>query len=223
MLGKLLASSYAQPEIASRYAKRHNERFLILVTDKFSLEHPQTRNYEDTPSDIAAKPSEAFNKTISARIIRRRLQEAGSKGCKARKKSWLSDKNKKALHEWALKYQNFTKQDWSNILWSAESNFEVNFWYIECDPCPSPDRSIGEKFKATWVVPIVKDAGRRVTMWGCMSASRLGQMFMCEGLIQTRSSVKFQRDNATCHKVVRTMACFQDNNIELLNWPAQSA
>ncbi|CAH2004254.1 unnamed protein product [Acanthoscelides obtectus] len=36
------------------------------------------------------------------------------------------------------------------------------------------------------------------------------------------NGVKFQQDNAPCHKAARTMAWFRENCIELLDWPAQS-
>uniref|UniRef100_A0A2A4K090 Transposase Tc1-like domain-containing protein n=1 Tax=Heliothis virescens TaxID=7102 RepID=A0A2A4K090_HELVI len=84
------------------------------------------RNRKKTSSELAAEFSEQMKKTISARTTRRRLQEAGLKGCKARKKPWLSDSNKKARYEWALQHRTFTAEDWSNVVWSDESNFEVS-------------------------------------------------------------------------------------------------
>lgn len=84
------------------------------------------KNRKKKSSELAAEFSVASNKTISARTTRRRLQEAGLKGCKARKKPLLSDNNKKARYAWALKYQHYTEEDWSNIVWSDESNFEVS-------------------------------------------------------------------------------------------------
>lgn len=84
------------------------------------------KNRKKKSSELAAELSAESNKTISARTTRRRLQEAGLKGCKARKKPLLSENNKKARYAWALKYQHYTEEDWSNIVWSDESNFEVS-------------------------------------------------------------------------------------------------
>lgn len=84
------------------------------------------KNRKKTSSELAAELSVEITKSISARTIRRRLQEAGLRGCKARKKPWLSDDNKKARYEWALKHRSFTAEDWSNVVWSDESNFEVS-------------------------------------------------------------------------------------------------
>lgn len=82
-------------------------------------------------------------------------------------------------------------------------------------------------------------------VWGCMAAAGVGQMFVCEGRMNSakyidvlesvlRSSltrifgdtnldeVKFQQDNAPCHKSATTMRWFRDNDLVLLDWPAQS-
>lgn len=83
------------------------------------------RDRKKTSSKLAVSWSEAINKPISARTTRRRLLENGLKGCKARKKPWLSKKNQILRYKWAIKYQSFTKDDWCNIVWSDESNFEV--------------------------------------------------------------------------------------------------
>ncbi|GJQ85685.1 hypothetical protein Trydic_g6843 [Trypoxylus dichotomus] len=51
------------------------------------------KNRRKTSSDLGAELSGGFNKTICA--IRKWLQEAGIKVCKARKKPWFFDKNDK--------------------------------------------------------------------------------------------------------------------------------
>lgn len=82
-----------------------------------------------TSSELAVILSEAKGKHVSACTVRRRLAKAGLKGCKARKKPWLSHINKKIRVEWALKHRHWTVEDWSNILWSDESNFQVCFFH----------------------------------------------------------------------------------------------
>ena len=62
--------------------------------------------------------------------MRRRLLEVVLKGCKARKKPYLSQANKKKRLEFAKKkkknHENWTPDDWGKIVCSDESNFEVN-------------------------------------------------------------------------------------------------
>jgi len=94
------------------------------------LVRESVRNRKKTSSELAAALSEEVGQPISARTARRRLAEAGLKGCKARKKPWLSDNNIKNRLEWALRHRHFTEEDWSNVLWSDESNFEVSFFIL---------------------------------------------------------------------------------------------
>lgn len=81
-------------------------------------------------------------------------------------------------------------------------------------------------------------------VWGCMSASGVGELFLCEGRMNTRryigmleevlepSALKlfdeevpdyyFQQDNAPCHKSREAMSWFTKNRVRVLDWPAQS-
>lgn len=84
------------------------------------------RNRRKTASEVAAEFREASNKKISNRTVRTRLVEAGLKGCKARKKPYLSEINRKKRILWAKEHQNWTDEDWAKVVWSDESNFEVS-------------------------------------------------------------------------------------------------
>lgn len=79
-----------------------------ITTDRQDrqLLRESVRNRKKTSSELAAELPEQIKKPISARTTRRRLLEAGLKGCKARKKPWLSDDNKKARYKWASKTPN---------------------------------------------------------------------------------------------------------------------
>lgn len=81
-------------------------------------------------------------------------------------------------------------------------------------------------------------------VWGCMSASGVGELFLCEGRMNSNryiamleeviepSALKlfneeipdfvFQQDNAPCHKSRAVTQWFNDNGVRLLDWPPQS-
>lgn len=84
-------------------------------------------------------------------------------------------------------------------------------------------RRVDEEFTPECKVPTVKHGGGSVMVWGCMSAAGVGEMFVCEGRMDSTKyinvlesallpsfttlfgdtnmeSVKFQQDNAPCHK-----------------------
>lgn len=114
----------------------HQNRFksgrkhLITPREDRLLIRQSLQDRKKSSSEIAAAFSNVEGKLLSASTVRRRLLKAGLKGCKPRKKPWLSEKNRKARLEWALKHKNWTVEDWSNVLWSDESNFEVCFIYL---------------------------------------------------------------------------------------------
>lgn len=78
-----------------------------------------------------------------------------------------------------------------------------------------------------------------------MTSDGVGEMFVCEGRMNSVKYIEvletallpsltslfgdtnldgviFQQDNAPCHKSATTMRWFTENNIDLLDWPAQS-
>lgn len=82
-------------------------------------------------------------------------------------------------------------------------------------------------------------------VWGCMAANGVGEMFVCEGRMNSRQYINvlecclqpsfrrifgdgdydeviFQQDNALCHTSRTTRQWMEENNIRLLDWPAQS-
>lgn len=106
-------------------------------------------------------------------------------------------------------------------------------------------RRIGEEYHPDCVVHTIKHGGGSMMVWGCMGASGLGEMFVCEGRMNSEQYINvlessflpsltrifgdtnldgviYQQDNAPCHKSAVTMRWFKDNCVDLLEWPAQS-
>lgn len=104
--------------------------------------------------------------------------------------------------------------------------------------------SYREAYNPECVVPTVKYGGGSIMIWGCMVSAGIGTPFICSGrmnpetyttmLEQTLKSsmakvfggekeqMIFQQDNAPCHTARKSIAWFQKNRINLLEWPAQS-
>lgn len=106
-------------------------------------------------------------------------------------------------------------------------------------------RRVGEEYNPECVVPTVKHGGGSIMIWGCMAADGVGEMVLCEGRMNSEKytavletalapsitkiygdtnseGVKFQQDNATCHKSAHSMAWMNKNGVDLLDWPPQS-
>lgn len=109
--------------------KRSGRKRVTSDREDRHLIRTSLKNRKKTSSKLAAELSETLGKKISARTTRRRLLDVGLKGCKARKKPWLSEKNKKLRLQWCLEHQHYTEEDWSSIVWSDESKFEVHMLF----------------------------------------------------------------------------------------------
>lgn len=81
-------------------------------------------------------------------------------------------------------------------------------------------------------------------IWGCMAASGVGEIFLCEGRMNSQRYVAMineilepsilklfeeddpeyllQQDNAPCHTSKKTLEWFSENNVPLISWPPQS-
>lgn len=75
--------------------KRTGRKRITTNREDRKLIRESLKNWRKTSSQLAAVFTEETGISISARTVRRRLIQNGLKGCKARKKPWLSEKNKK--------------------------------------------------------------------------------------------------------------------------------
>lgn len=73
-----------------------------------------SKKTQEKNSILALALSEAIEKTVYDRTVRKRLAEIGSKFFEVRNEPWLSEK--KHSLKWALRHLNFTMEDWSDLL-----------------------------------------------------------------------------------------------------------
>ncbi|XP_047137568.1 uncharacterized protein LOC124814061 [Hydra vulgaris] len=76
---------------------------------------------------------------VSENTVRRCLDIAGLFSYRAAKNPFISEKNRKARLEFAYAHKNWTVEQWSHILWSDESKF--NMHHSEGKKKSTPDDS----------------------------------------------------------------------------------
>jgi len=184
----------------------------------------------------------ATSAPISTRTIRRRLQDVNLNSRTPRKVPLLSKKNIKLREEFARRHlyevsaDNRHKQ-WENILWTGES--KVNLF--GSDAPSRVRRPPNTEFESRHTVKTVKHGGGNIKIWGCFSYIGVGPLFWIKEtmtkdiyrnilsdvmLPYARQNMAenwiFQQDNDPKHtaKVVRKW--FEDNQVTVLEWPAQS-
>ncbi|GJQ80163.1 hypothetical protein Trydic_g23741 [Trypoxylus dichotomus] len=75
------------------------------------------------------------------------------------------------------KYKDWTVENWSVVIWSDESNIEI----FGTSGAQFVHRKPGEAFRANCITPTVKHGRGSFMIWGCMSANGIGEMFVCDG------------------------------------------
>ena len=78
-----------------------------------------------------------------------------------------------------IDHKDWTVEDWSKVIFFDESNFQL---------CPTPGRLMvrlrpGEAYKPQCLAPTVKFGGGSVMIWGYFSKAGIGQICLCEGLM----------------------------------------
>jgi hypothetical protein len=174
---------------------------------------------------------------ISETTIRCRLRENGFFGGIARKRPAISPSNAAKRLAFAKKYIQMPSFFWKKIIWSDESKFElinskrrVRVWKIR-----------GEGLNNENVSPTIKHS-KSLMVWGCVSASGVGELveisskmdaktyvnILENNLIASAKKMKirdnfiFQSDNDPKHTSKLAKKWLMENQINLLEWIAQS-
>lgn len=155
---------------------------------------------------------ETFNTKCSATTVRRVLHKAGLHGRIARKKPFVSAKNKKNRLEYAHAYYTKDYEFWKNVIFVDESKFNlfgsdgrVNVW-----------RKPNEELDPKHLRPTVKHGGGHVMVWGACSAAGVGNLCFIEGNMNKFQYLKILQENlkqsAQKLGIENTFHLYQDND-----------
>lgn len=149
------------------------------------------RNRRLTAPEIASQINQDRNKPVSVSTVKRRLQEADLHGRIATRKPLLRRGNKQKRLLWAKTHQNWSVEQWANVLWSDESKFEVfgnkRRTFVR--------RAKHEKMLPACVVPTIKHGGGSVIVWGAFSLAGTGDLVKIEGIMKKEHYKKILEDN----------------------------
>lgn len=126
---------------------------------------------------------------------------------------------------------------WRNVLWSDET--KINLFGM--DGKQFVRRPKGEAYNSRYTKPTVKHGGGSVMIWGCFSLRGVGPVYLIEGILTKETYVdilrnvmlpwaeenmplkwRFQQDNDPKHSAKLTKLWFEQNNVDVLQWPSQS-
>jgi transposase len=176
---------------------------------------------------------------VSSQTVRNTLKEASLKAVVKKKKPLLSVNHRKRRLSFALKYQHWTVEDWKRVIWSDETKINR----IGSDGQEYVWKRKGEGLITREVKGTVKFGGGSLMVWGCIGWNGVGVLSEVEGRMDAEQYVAileqgllqsmeesgippddiiFQQDNDPKHTSRRAQTWFAEQEIKLLDWPAQS-
>ena len=115
---------------------------------------------------------------VSARTIRRHLNEKKRYGRRPRRTPLLTKRHKKARLEFVKMYLSKPQSFWENVLWTDETKVQL-FGKARHS---TVYRKKNEAYKEKNTVPTVKHGGGSVMFWGCFAASGTGCLDSVQGV-----------------------------------------
>lgn len=121
---------------------------------------------------LAYEFQEDLGVDISPKTVKRRLKEAGLTARRPARKPHISAKNRAARLDYALKFKDWTIEQWKRVLFSDESKYNL-FGNDSRGHVYRPD---GERFNEKYIVPTMKHGGGNVMVWSCFHADGVGPL-----------------------------------------------
>lgn len=194
------------------------------------------RNRRAAIPTIQREFQEKTGKSVSPMTCSRRLRSAGLHSYVAIRKPLLTSISRKNRRIWCRSKKNWRMERWGKVLFSDESRFQLfPNQRIRVRRTPT------EKFLPECLSPAVQGGGDSVMIWGCMSQNGVGILRFISGSMDSKEYIStmkenmipsaeklhrryfvYQQDNAPCHKSHATMQWFEDNEVQLLEWPSRS-
>jgi len=211
----------------------------LTSTDRRAIIQHITTGKADNAVQVTHHINSIITTPVSSQTVRNVLKAANLKAVTKKKKPLLSISHRKRRLDFALAHQNWTVEGWKRVIWSDEtkinrigSDGKVYVWKKKGGPLT--DREINGTLKF---------GGGSLMVWGCMGWNGVGMLAEVEGRMDAEQYVDilnhhllpsmaesgideediiFQQDNDPKHTSRRAREWFEEHNIHLLDWPAQS-
>ena len=151
----------------------------------------------------------------------------------------LTKKHRQKRLRWAKASKECEVEDWSHVIWSDESKFNV----FGSDGRQWCWKNPTEPLHDCHVQPTVKHGGGSIMVWGCMSWAGVGNLYRIDGIMNSQvyldildsqlldtigrqdldeAQVIFQHDNDPKHTSGLVQRWLGRQDFSVLEWPPQS-
>jgi transposase len=198
-----------------------------------------TNGKGSTAAQAAKVLSQALEEPIASHTVSHALRREGLKAVRKKKRPALKPQHKKARMHFAEHHLHWTVDDWKRVIFSDETKINR----LGSDGIKWAWKKPGEGLSEHLVEPTVKFGGGSLMMWGCMLWEGVGYATRIEGNMdgklyasiledelqqtmeyykKTPEDVIFQQDNDSKHTSKDARNWFEDHNLKVLIWPANS-
>jgi len=172
---------------------------------------------------LIVKELELFNIIISKTSVWRRMKENGYKYGNYLNKPKLTENHKLARLEWAQKYIDY---DWSKVLFSDEATIYLNAvgkcWYkVGHRQINRTSKCIIKKNMWAFINLTYGLCGYDIFAEN-MDSNKYENILTEHLIVAYNDNLSFQQDNHPVHKSKRIQLFLKENNVIVIDWPANS-
>lgn len=234
VISRLLARYRDHGDVSERHTGR--TRATTSRQDRF-LELTARRESNITAPELQIRLQRAYQVSVSADTVRRRLHEANLRSRRPVRVVNLSRGNREARYSWAQQHVGWSNDDWANVLFSDESRFGIY-----------PDsrrtrvwREPGNRARLNNLQPTHSYQGGTIMVWGGISLGGRTDLVFLERFMTGAlyldvilqpivvpyaatqgPSFILMHDNARPHTSRAVRNFLEESNIRVLQWPSQS-
>jgi transposase len=198
-----------------------------------------TSQKAENAAEVTKTLEDITNQPLSSKTVRRGLKAAGMKAVVKKKRPLLSRRHRRNRLDFALAHKDWTLDDWKRVIWSDETKINR----LGSDGRKWVWKKAGEGLSDRLIEGTVKFGGGSVMVWGCMFWDGPGYACKIDGRMdgdlyvkimeedlkasmdyygKNPQNVVFQQDNDPKHTCKKAKTWFQNSNLEVMEWPAQS-
>jgi transposase len=212
----------------------------LSARDRRIITQQITTGQLDNAVQVTQYINNIIPKPVCSQTVRNALKQEHFRAVVKAKKPLLKKIHRENRLKFAQYHANWTVEDWKRVLWSDETKINR----IGSDGCSYVWKKKGEPLSDRTTTPTVKHGGgNNLMVWGCMGWNGVGVLTEVQGIMNADQYVDilghgvgqsmenlemdldtaiFQQDNDPKHTSKKADKWFEDNQIHLMVWPAQS-
>jgi len=190
-----------------------------------------------TAAQTARETQGVNHRPVSSSTVERRLRSSGLTARRPYRGNLLTQPRRERRLQWCRAHSRWTRQQWNTVLFTDESRFCVS----RADGRERVWRRTGERYADACVRQADRWGGPSVMVWAGISNRYRTPLVVIQGILNARRYIDevlephmvpfmeqhqdlaiFQQDNARAHSARLTMNFLNENNINVMEWPAFS-